>query len=94
MSGILRCCESCNDGEGECVFPFYGLAPHKHIGEKMIGSTVIDPETGWPPNFHEDCQEKGVGTYDHCLDCGRPANKELFYQDQESRIANNPSNTV
>jgi hypothetical protein len=23
-------CEQCDDGDGHCVFPYYGVAPHVH----------------------------------------------------------------
>lgn len=54
-------------------YPMYGLAPHRHVGvsspKTFIGSTVIDPKSDWPKNFHEDPESPGCGTY-VCPDCG------------------------
>lgn len=80
LTGLLCCCEHCNDGEGNCAYPIYGLSPHKHIGEQMIGSTVIDDKETWPDNFQEGPEAPGCGTWTHCLSCGRPN-----YQDQETK---------
>lgn len=74
-------CEFCTDGnpdedEAKCVFPYYGLAPHKHTttteGEVVIGMTTITPKTEWPANFNEDQDCEGLGVYTHCLKCGLP----------------------
>ncbi len=65
-------CDDCFEG----MYPYYGLAPHKHVGvdpgdpRMFIGSTVIDPEP-YPDNFSEDQEAKGCGVYTHCLKCGR-----------------------
>lgn len=65
------CCEYCNDGDGGCVYPMYGVAPHHHdLSGGIIGSTVIDPCESWPANFTEDPEEPGCGVYTHCLHCG------------------------
>jgi len=85
MSDLLCCCEHCNNGEGECAYPWYGMAPHKHEGKQMVGSTVVDDKSEWPENFDEDCEMEGLGTYTHCLHCGRPNDEQLFYKDQETR---------
>lgn len=68
-------CEYCNDGNGGCVYPYYGVAPHSHDLKKtgyIIGSTVIDDASKWPENFSEDSDPdaKGLGFYTHCLHCG------------------------
>lgn len=64
-------CEHCHDGDGHCDYPMYGLAPHDHVGKRMIGSTVIRPKSEWPANFREDPDAPGCGVYTHCLKCGR-----------------------
>lgn len=72
----LLCCDHCNDGNGNSVYPYYGLAPHKHDFEVtgcVIGSTIIDKESSWPDNFSEDPEAEGCGTYTHCLNCGAGA---------------------
>lgn len=69
-------CERCNDGDGICVFPYYGVAPHKHEGvepgkpRSWLGSTHILPRTEWPDNFREGADGPGLGTYTHCPYCG------------------------
>lgn len=68
-------CEICDDSEGQCVFPYYGLAPHTHKPGPMIGSTVVDDKATWPENFTEDPEWPGMGTYTHCPLCGSPGEK-------------------
>ena len=61
-------CNTCLDGE---IYPYYGLAPHKHDMTKtgsIIGSTVIDPESEWPSNFHPDAEDSGAGVWT-CPNC-------------------------
>ena len=73
---FLLCCDHCNNGDGDSVYPYYGLAPHKHdmtITGSVIGSTVVDKESNWPDNFSEDPEVKGCGTYTHCLICSSGA---------------------
>ena len=68
-------CDFCDDREGGCCFPHYGLAPHWHDLSKtgsILGSTVIDPKETWPENFDEDPEAPGLGTYAHCPKCGAP----------------------
>jgi len=84
LNALLCCCDHCNDGDGNCAYPHYGLAPHKHVGKEMIGSTVINAKADWPDNFAEDCEVEGLGTYTHCLHCGRPNDEALFYKDQDT----------
>lgn len=65
-------CKYCDDGEGGSVFPYYGLAPHKHDMSKgtFIGSTRIEPKSEWPENFEPDPEtEGGSGTYVYCPIC-------------------------
>jgi hypothetical protein len=78
-------CELCDDSEGVCVFPYYGVAPHVHdvTGREshadpmaIMGSTRVLPKSEWPSNFQEDPECPGLGTYTHCPRCGdgaRPA---------------------
>ena len=63
-------CDHCDDGEGNSVYPYYGLAPHTHKNGPMAGSTIIDPKENWPDNFSEDDECPGLGIYTHCLNCG------------------------
>jgi hypothetical protein len=69
-------CEHCDDGDGGCAYPIYGLAPHSHDkvekGGSFIGSTVFTDRSEWPDNFVEDSDPdyKGCGTYTHCPCCG------------------------
>lgn len=62
----VKNCEICDDGNGGCVFPYYGLAPHVHT--KPIDGTVFTGEI--PENFSPDEEEDGLGVYTHCLNCG------------------------
>lgn len=62
-------CNHCNDGEGECAYPYYGLAPHSHEGKYWIGSTVMDDKSTWPENFKEDPDCPGMGTFKYCAHC-------------------------
>lgn len=61
-------CKKCHDGDGNTVYPYYGLAPHKHVGKSIIGSTKFTGEL--PKNFSPENKEKTHGVYTHCLDCG------------------------
>ena len=65
-------CKQCDDGEGGCVFPYYGVAPHTHAPGPFIGSTVLAPRAEWPANFEPDSDGSGCGTWTHCLQCGSP----------------------
>lgn len=89
-SELLCCCDDCNDGDGNCVFPYYGLAPHSHGGKEfegsaVVGSTELKPKSQWTENFFEDAEVPGLGTYGHCLTCNRPNDEKLWYQDQETK---------
>lgn len=72
------CCDHCNDGDGNCVFPYYGVAPHvcfhKLEGgfKNPIGSSELLPKSEWPSNFKEDEEAAGLGVYTHCLECSMP----------------------
>ena len=53
--------------EDGCIYPYYGLAPHKHIkvdykGHEGIGTKILD-KSEWPENFIEDKEAEGCGTY-------------------------------
>jgi hypothetical protein len=66
-------CEFCSDiGDGRCVYPYYGLAPHIHDfskGVSIFDSTVfLDGEL--PNNFQPDPENKELGTYLYCPKCG------------------------
>lgn len=73
------CCDHCNDGDGYCAYPMYGVAPHDcfyKLGGKPGESKEL-PESEWPENFMLD-PEAGpytgyprTGTYTHCMHCGR-----------------------
>lgn len=66
-------CPVCDDGEGGCVYPYYGMAPHTHEWlDKHRCSTVILPESEWPDNFEPDPEDghHGCGTWTHCSECG------------------------
>lgn len=76
-----RCCPQCDDGEGVCVFPYYGVAPHTHETSDFnvvthpsdwIGSTRMLPREQWPANFRPDDDSDECGMYTHCLHCGAP----------------------
>jgi hypothetical protein len=72
-TAAAKCCEHCDDGDGNCAYPYYGVAPHTHAPGPMLGSTrMLGPES-WPANFTPDAGEDNTcGTYTHCLSCGRP----------------------
>lgn len=68
-------CGSCDDGDGGCIYPYYGLAPHTHAGvtgdpKSFFGSTRMLPKAEYPENFSEDPEQPGMGTFTHCLHCG------------------------
>lgn len=69
---MRECCDMCDDGDGHCVFPYYGVAPHVHnpIGE-WLGSTQLLPRHEWGDNFREDPESEGSGVYMRCPRCGR-----------------------
>lgn len=56
-------CPSC-DGMGS----WYGLAPHRHVGDSFIGSTKTEPKETWPGNFFEDLEAPGCGVW-NCETC-------------------------
>lgn len=75
-----RYCEFCDDRSGGCIFPYYGVAPHRcgyHDGI-AIGGSVELPESEWPENFKLDpecgplteSKYPRAGIYTHCLHCG------------------------
>ena len=66
-----RCCENCDDGDGFCIFPYYGVAPHTHDHWPVIGSTRVLPREQWEANFREDPDCPMQGTYLRCSKCGR-----------------------
>ena len=61
----IKICDYCDDGNGECVYPYYGLAPHTHQ-QGVLRSTEFIGEI--PGNFSPDGD--GLGVYTHCLNCG------------------------
>ena len=51
-AALAKCCEHCDDGDGLCVFPYYGVAPHTHdFAGNWIGSTRVLPKGEWGDNF-------------------------------------------
>ena len=66
-----RCCTHCDDGDGHCVFPYYGAAPHTHSEGPVIGSTRVLPREQWEANFREDPDCPMQGVYMRCPECGR-----------------------
>ena len=67
------CCAECDDGDGNCVFPYYGVAPHTHEAAypaEWLGSTRLLPRDQWGGNFREDEDAPGHGTYLRCGGCG------------------------
>lgn len=77
-----KCCDQCDDGSGNCAFPYYGVAPHTHETSDFnmvthptdwIGSTRPLPRDQWPANFTPDVGSDECGTYTHCLHCGAPS---------------------
>lgn len=70
---MRECCDMCDDGDGHCVFPYYGVAPHIHAGgdERGIGSTQLLPRAMWGNNFRQDPESPGQGVYMRCPHCGR-----------------------
>lgn len=75
-------CEICDDGDGGCVFPYYGVAPHRcgfRDGKPVTGQSIELPVSEWPANFSPDDEPRpgeypGCGVYTHCLKCGAPEN--------------------
>lgn len=63
-------CKMCNDGDGACVFPYYGVAPHTHRDGPFSGPTILRPKDEWPANFIEDTECPGHGVYTNCPQCG------------------------
>lgn len=68
---MSECCEYCDDGSGSSIFPFYGLAPHRH-SVVVVDGEVVGDNRGYPENFEEDSDPdwKGCGTYLYCPKCG------------------------
>jgi hypothetical protein len=80
-------CKDCDDGEGACIYPHYGAAPHicgYKFSDYVIGASKQLPEHQWPDNFMPDPETSsgpgeypGCGVYTHCLTCGdgeKPSN--------------------
>ncbi len=62
-------CKYCDDGDGFCAFPYYGVAPHEW-SEPGVSRKRILPKEQWPENFEQDKDTPGCGTYTHCPECG------------------------
>lgn len=62
-------------GFNESLYPYYGMAPHAHIGRRMIGSTVFTGDR--PKNFIPDPDADGQQGIWFCPKCGhgRPEKK-------------------
>lgn len=60
-------CKYCDDGDGDCIYPYYGNAPHSH-DEK--GRVVTLPKDQWGDNFREDPDCEGCGVFMRCPECG------------------------
>ncbi len=65
-------CKFCDDGDGKCAFPYYGVAPHEHDGADgaILGMTRLLPKEQWGENFRQDPQVPWCGTYLRCEFCG------------------------
>lgn len=63
-----KCCIHCDDGDGECVYPYFGLAPHSHSPDQ--------PKPECPSNYRDT--DGGQGVYTHCLVCGADNNTLPF----------------
>ena len=62
----IKTCPFCRDEDtGECLYPYYGLAPHTHT--KQLLDTELSDQP-YPANFSPDGD--GMGMYTHCLYCG------------------------
>lgn len=65
-------CYHCNDGDGNCVYPIYGTAPHtRDLSNGWFGSTRLLPREQWGDNFRDDKEAPGQGVYLRCQECGR-----------------------
>lgn len=73
---VRQACDYCDDGDGFCVFPYYGVAPHTHDqAGGWVGSTKLLPREQWGDNFREDEEAPGCGVYLRCPKCGRGEEK-------------------
>lgn len=71
---VRNACDHCDDGDGHCVFPYYGVAPHTHTATHpadWLGSTKLLPRDQWGDNFREDPECPGQGVYMRCPKCCR-----------------------
>ena len=75
---MKECCDLCDDGDGFCVFPIYGVAPHDcfYMLGTAPGTSREKPESEWPENFVLD-PDSGpwtgyprAGVYTHYPSCG------------------------
>lgn len=57
-------CPICDDGDGFCAFPYYGVAPH--VSDGLAQSRILSKEE-WPENYVQDKDNPSCGTYTHCL---------------------------
>ena len=69
---LKNCCEYCDNGDGNCIFPQYGVAPHTLMCDGVSVGSVLDDKETWPENFKADPDAPMQGTYTHCLECGCP----------------------
>ena len=60
-------CEHCTGLDGESLYPYYGLAPHCHVCNNMIGSTVFTGEK--VDGFTPDNDDPRMGIW-WCPNCG------------------------
>ncbi|AZS49308.1 hypothetical protein DM558_00290 [Entomomonas moraniae] len=66
-------CKYCTLQDGECAYPYYGVAPHVgfHIPNDITSGINFLPSGYYPKNFKPDLDVDGkCGTYTHCLHCG------------------------
>lgn len=76
---VKNCCDECDDGNGNSIYPSYGVGPHIcgwRMGKPVIGYSKGLPKNGWPVNFipdeeYEELEDDRpiLGVWTHCLKC-------------------------
>jgi hypothetical protein len=61
----LHSCLNCDDGEGDCAFPWYGTAPGNCATALSFG--YVEKDWGI---FVPDPEAPGFGTWARCTKCG------------------------
>ena len=65
-------CTHCLDQNGDKIYPYYGVCHHKDdVITKSDSGNLVYGAKKWPDNFVPDTSLSHLGTFTHCLECGK-----------------------